>query len=813
VTDGKPQQVTRSRLRIPALLQAVLVILGAWLLFANAFPPVMPRTLMIQFMAITVIGVLLYYSYDDTRWSEFKAPILAALREPKLWAVRWLFLLAIPGVVAWTVYGMVRPGVEAPVELRQVHPAPPSKLRVFGNSYDLTTLENPKRAAILERLQDDPNGARKLYDETVAAGREVYYQNCFYCHGDRLDGAGHYAQGFNPLPANFQDVGTIAQLQEAFLFWRITTGGPGLPKEGTPWNSAMPVWHEMLDEGQVWNVITFLYDYVGQVPRMWDPDISRVVTGLKDEVARERAGQTGMPLYQQRCAVCHGEEGFGDGPAADLLYPRPRDFSLALFKYKTTPPQQLPSDDDLYATIRDGLPGTGMPGWAGLLSEPQMRSLLPVIKSFDITVSWAPDDADDEAFDDEGRYTKDDYRVVTENEPLDGQVPYTPESLTRGRKVYFRSCKECHGEQGRGDITSGKKLADDWGYRIWPRDLTKPWTWRMIEPEGVSGEQAREAIIQAIYRRLSIGITGTPMPAHREVEEGNKDPISLKDRWHVSNYVYSLREKAVPPGDSGVVTATRLVDGLPDAVDDPRWSEIPATTLRLVPNIIKEERLFTPLNNAITVRAVYDDQQIAFLLEINDRTHSRPGDASAIEIQDEDLELLSDAFAIQFPQQEAFATSPVVIKPLYRHGDAAHPTSIWYWNAGSVRPKQVPQTILFDATGPDRALAPRPDHGGVKISGRWHQGRWRILMTRSRITDGDDDIRFEDGQFIPVSFANWDGSNGEAGSKHTLTSWNWLLLPPEADPARTYGLPAGSGVLAFVLGFWLVRRQRRHAVA
>ncbi|RLA34987.1 MAG: hypothetical protein DRR03_06155 [Gammaproteobacteria bacterium] len=86
-------------------------------------------------------------------------------------------------------------------------------------------------------------------------------------------------------------------------------------------------------------------------------------------------------------------------------------------------------------------------------------------------------------------------------------------------------------------------------------------------------------------------------------------------------------------------------------------------------------------------------------------------------------------------------------------------------------------------------------------------------MTRSRITDGDDDIRFEDGQFIPVSFANWDGSNGEAGSKHTLTSWNWLLPPPEADPARTYGLPAGSGVLTLLLGFWLVRRQRRRVTA
>ena len=39
-------------------------------------------------------------------------------------------------------------------------------------------------------------------------------------------GEGMFADGFNPRPINFLDE-TINQLQEAFLFWRITTGGPG----------------------------------------------------------------------------------------------------------------------------------------------------------------------------------------------------------------------------------------------------------------------------------------------------------------------------------------------------------------------------------------------------------------------------------------------------------------------------------------------------------------------------------------------------------------------------------------------------------
>ena len=53
-------------------------------------------------------------------------------------------------------------------------------------------------------------------------------------------------------------------------------------------------------------------------------------------------------------------------------------------------------------------------------------------------------------------------------------------------------------------------------------------------------------------------------------------------------------------------------------------------------------------------------------------------------------------------------------------------------------------------------------------------------MKRPLTTGDEKDIQFEVGSFTPVSFANWDGSNGEVGSKHTLTTWNWVLLEPPA---------------------------------
>ena len=82
-----------------------------------------------------------------------------------------------------------------------------------------------------------------------------------------MDGEGIYAHGFEPKPANFVDPTTIAMLEEAYLFWRIATGAPGLPAESEPWNSAMPAWDEFLSEQEIWEVVVFLYDFTEQRPR------------------------------------------------------------------------------------------------------------------------------------------------------------------------------------------------------------------------------------------------------------------------------------------------------------------------------------------------------------------------------------------------------------------------------------------------------------------------------------------------------------------------------------------------------------------
>jgi DMSO reductase family type II enzyme heme b subunit len=425
-----------------------------------------------------------------------------------------------------------------------------------------------------------------------------------------------------------------------------------------------------------------------------------------------------------------------------------------------------------------------MPGWSSLLTDEQIKGLVPIMKRFDTSHTWAPEGAAEENFDDAGRYRKSDFKVVAEQEPTEGQPSYSPESVSLGKEVFKENCEKCHGVEGRGDITSGEFMVDDWGYRIWARDLTKPWTWRTTEAGTGDDDKNRDETIRNIYTRLSVGIPGTPMPAHRATDEGEEDSITLEDRWHVANYTYSLRNNRSAPGKSTVIKGVEVAGELPKSAADEAWRQAPATTFRLVPNVIKEKRLFTPLNDAITVQALYNDREIAFLLEVNDRTDSRPGGPVTERFPDgADRTMYPDAVAIQFPKQGAYSTAPVE-KPLYRHGDPEHPTTIWYWNAGSVKPAIEPRAVLLDASGPDKKLIARKGANDLVAEGQWQNGRWRVLMKRPRNSTGLPDIGFPKGQFIPVSFANWDGNNGEISSKHTMTTWVWLLLPPDINYTR-----------------------------
>jgi mono/diheme cytochrome c family protein len=243
--------------------QAVGILVLTWVVVVYVVPllpgsAIVPKSVVLQYMATVLVGVLIYVSGSEERWARFREPIRAVLVEPRLRTLRGVLLGVVTLLVGWVAFGQARTTVAAPPNLRSIHPAPPAEITFRGRSLTLTGLENP--------LRQHPDSLAAY----VALGKEVYYRNCLPCHGDHLDGQGQFAHGFNPLPANFQDNGTIAQLTESFVFWRIAKGGPGLPREGTPWNSAMPRWEDFLTERDIWAVILFLYDQTGWTPRTWE---------------------------------------------------------------------------------------------------------------------------------------------------------------------------------------------------------------------------------------------------------------------------------------------------------------------------------------------------------------------------------------------------------------------------------------------------------------------------------------------------------------------------------------------------------------
>jgi mono/diheme cytochrome c family protein len=247
--------------------QAILLLLVAWILFdfgIRWLPPLfgaasapVPKSVLLQYMATAAVGILVYVSSDAARWRRFKEPLHAAMVDADKRWVRAALLVTLPALAGFAAWEQTRPRVEAPIQLRSIHPAPPGQITFRGKTLQLTGLENPLR-----------HGGSM--DAHLATGKRVYYQNCVACHGDRLDGEGHFGHGFSPTPLAFDDPGTIAQLTESYVFWRIAKGGPGLPREGAPWASAMPVWEDYLTEDEIWSVILFIYTQSGRTPRTWE---------------------------------------------------------------------------------------------------------------------------------------------------------------------------------------------------------------------------------------------------------------------------------------------------------------------------------------------------------------------------------------------------------------------------------------------------------------------------------------------------------------------------------------------------------------
>jgi mono/diheme cytochrome c family protein len=232
---------------------------GIYVVLRFGFTAPIPASVITIYMGIISLAVLAYVTSSEERREDVSRPLIRLMTEKRYTTLLGATIVAIPAVAAANVYVQMNAPLEPPFFSRTVHPASPSEITVHDKKIDLDNGENPFR----QLETSNPDGFRIH----VEHGRQVYYQNCVFCHGDNLSGNGMFVHGLDPIPTNFADKGTIPMLRETFLFWRISKGGPGLPEEGGPWATAMPAWEKFLKEDDIWDAILFLYDYTGSRPR------------------------------------------------------------------------------------------------------------------------------------------------------------------------------------------------------------------------------------------------------------------------------------------------------------------------------------------------------------------------------------------------------------------------------------------------------------------------------------------------------------------------------------------------------------------
>jgi mono/diheme cytochrome c family protein len=245
--------------RVGLLVWAIAWWVGCYVLFHFGFAAPIPGSVVSLYMGIVSIAILAYVSSSQERRDAVFQPLVRFATEKRYGLLLGATVVALPALAAANVYVQMNVPLEPPFFARTLHPASPPEITVHDRKIDLNAGDNPFRP--LET--SNPEAFRRH----VENGRQVYYRNCVFCHGDDLSGNGMFAHALDPIPTNFADQVTIPNLRETFLFWRISKGGPGLPEEGGPWDTAMPVWERFLTEEEIWDVILFLYDFTGQRPR------------------------------------------------------------------------------------------------------------------------------------------------------------------------------------------------------------------------------------------------------------------------------------------------------------------------------------------------------------------------------------------------------------------------------------------------------------------------------------------------------------------------------------------------------------------
>jgi len=482
----------------------------------------------------------------------------------------------------------------------------------------------------------------------------------------------------------------------------------------------------------------------------------------------------GRLVYQKWCAGCHGDSGRGDGYAATRLWPRPRDFTRALYQVRTTATGELPRDEDIRHVVDEGMPGTSMPAWKATLSSDERAAVVRYVKSF-------------------GNFQGNPPTAITMgSKPGGGSA-----AVDSGRALYRKiECWKCHGNAGRGDGPSAARLKDDFNNPIRAADLTANWRFN------------GGGTVEDIYRRLRTGLDGTPMPSFNDLIDGHI--VSDADLWRVAMYVRSLSPEETPRVRD-VVRADRAA-ALPGGPDDSAWTRVERFYLPLVGQVIERPRNFAPAVSGVFVQAVHDGAHLAIRVSWSDQSKSpdttwttwRGRMARTMADDSVPFDTLSpfpDRLVIQFPVSAPSGME----RPYFLMGNADHPVYLWDWSSTTGGAAEA----VAHGLGRQEPIGAQPD--SVTAVAAWHDGAWSVQFVRALVTaDSTNRLQFAPGRAIPMSVYAWDGSNNEDGTRAAIGSWNAIYL---AEPVRAgvYVWPVVAALLAFGLLLLAIRQAQRAA--
>ncbi len=483
-----------------------------------------------------------------------------------------------------------------------------------------------------------------------------------------------------------------------------------------------------------------------------------------ESAAKQTMATDAETLYATKCAVCHGDDGRGDGDAAYLLQPKPRDFRAGDFRIVSAE-NRVPTEDDIVRTITQGLPGTAMPPWPKL-SDAQKRALAKYVLSLgrDELVKEYLADGDTQADAAEGADEE-----LSPGAVVNVAHPASHATPADAKAEFVKFCAACHEEDGTGrDDPAWRTSA---GYPITSRDFQK----------GVF-KGGRDAI--DLYRRIALGMPGTPMPAF--------DALPADRIWRMVDYIQSLSEPQMQD-DSWITPAAiavKSVGSTPTSVNDASWDGVEASDVGLF------ELWDNPdaVSNA-SVRAASDGKSIALLVSWSDPQRDALGRSTT-----------------EFSDRAALMMSTDPDPPLFTMGRPDRSVEIWQWAPAPARAKANPaindiypsaETVWADQRSPEGDLATATavgntvatDHGGGTFfkaaqfgnltaqegdevpaaEGEWSNGEWRVIFRRPLKTDRADDIDFSSTR-VSIALGVWDGRLGQRNGQKSVSIWGDLQL-------------------------------------